>query len=320
MRRLAAGDACGLRARFGWPTTTIRPSASRPSCATNDWRSYHAFSDGNFVYDPDLLWRPKPGCPAFEANGFIRADPLPRKKAANEYRIFAIGDSNTAGWYDDSIGGFRGHGWPRDLEELVAASHPRSTVINAGVWGYSSFQGLGRFKEILAFEPDMVLISFGANDAHLLGFSDRDFTPAVFRSPVMKFRLGELAAAAWHQVRSPGGRSPGSLVPRVSVEQYRANLGEIIRICRERGIRCVLLTRPFIGDTPEKTHWRYAAPNYVTATIEVGESTATPVVDIYSSFEGKAGYFRDECHFTEAGHRLAAKAHLRPAPALYSIK
>jgi len=82
-------------------------------------------------------------------------------KQHGEFRIFTIGDSNTLGWG----GSEDAPNWPVHLEDLLQESNNRFTVINAGVWGYTSFQGMRRFKEVLGYDPDMVIISFGSNDA-----------------------------------------------------------------------------------------------------------------------------------------------------------
>ena len=73
-------------------------------------------------------------------------------------RIVALGDSNTSGWDVDE-----GANWPAQLQALFSRDGRRAEVVNAGVWGYTSFQGRRRFDEILPFHPDIVLVSFGAN-------------------------------------------------------------------------------------------------------------------------------------------------------------
>ena len=84
------------------------------------------------------------------------------------YRCFiAIGDSNTFGWTVDD-----GANWPAQLEGRLRAVRPGVEVVNAGVWGYTLYQGRRRFEEMLAFHPDMVIISFGANDAHQVTVPD----------------------------------------------------------------------------------------------------------------------------------------------------
>jgi lysophospholipase L1-like esterase len=214
----------------------------------NDWREFHSFKDDNFEYDPYLIWRPRKNYSVFNSQGF-RGEELGVKKD-NEFRIFAIGDSNTLGWSGEK----NAPNWPMYLEELLRESNDRFTVINAGVWGYSSFQGLRRFKEILRFQPDMVLISFVSNDAQKVAFSDAEYLhrgkELAFYNILLKFRLGKLMIAFFDKFKSlkkDYNKEEDFLVPRVSLEQYKNNLKEIIRISKENNIQPVLLTRPYMS-------------------------------------------------------------------------
>ena len=66
------------------------------------------------------------------------------------------------------------------------------------------------------------------------------------------------------------------------------------------------MTRPFQGASDEAWCWKKYAPLYLEVTREVGRTRHVPVIDLYAMFEKQPDYFEDECHFTEAGHRLAA--------------
>ena len=61
-----------------------------------DRRSFHVFEDEHFVYDAELIWRPRSSYDLFNAQGF-RGPELPAVKPDDAFWIFAIGDSNTAG-------------------------------------------------------------------------------------------------------------------------------------------------------------------------------------------------------------------------------
>src|SRR5262245_41704635 len=273
----------------------------------SEWRYYHSFQDKHFVYDPYLLWRPREGDPMFNSQGY-RGDEISVAKKPGSYRIFAVGDSNTLGWR-----GKDGPNWPLDLQDLLRQKSDRFTVINAGVYGYSSFQGLRRFKEALPFQPDMVLISFGCNDAMRVTMSDEEFANRKIRSTgldttLVKFRVGQLFLACSDKIVFNGKEG---LVPRVSLQEYEDNLGKIIRLAKEKKIQVVLLTRPFIDPSldpsPHKLWWREYGSAYNDATREVGKRSGVPVIDIHAQFQGKKKYYVDESHFTKEGHQLAAK-------------
>jgi lysophospholipase L1-like esterase len=268
----------------------------------SDYRLVHAFGQKDFVYDPSLLWRPRRGR-TFNRQGY-RGPELAAAKRPGEFRIFAIGDSNTLGW-----AGERDVSWPGRLGQLLAETDPRYTVVNAGVWGYSSFQGVRRFQETLAFQPDLVLFSFGANDGHHVVVPDAAFARSGVRRlrvdrVLHHVRVGQLLIAAMDKARA--GHSE-RLVPRVSRAEYRENLDQIIRIARERHVTLVLLTRPFIGDSPDALWWKNLAPGYNAETIEAGRRHGVPVIDVHGSFRDTRHYFVDESHFTEAGHQVMAR-------------
>lgn len=268
-----------------------------------EWRYYHAAEDRNYVYDPELIWRPKPGPPVFNAQGY-RGEALGAEKVPGEYRIFAVGDSNTLGWV-----GEEDVNWPRFLQELLRKQDRRFTVTNAGAYGYSSYQGHRRFKEALAFRPDMVLISFGANDPMMVTVTDAEFAGRKVRSlkldeALIKLRIGQLVLAVTDRLSSSERTEP---VARVSVEEYKENLNEIIRTAKENNVAVVLLTRPFTGGSPHPLWWKNYAPAYNAAVKEVAERSGTLCLDVFAYFAVRKRYFMDESHFTEKGHRLMAK-------------
>lgn len=272
----------------------------------DDWRAQHAFQDRDLVYDPYLIWRPASGqFSPFNPQGF-RGAPVEPVKPAGTVRIIALGDSNTFGWSVDE-----GANWPSQLQRLFTASHPGTEVINAGVTGYSSFQGLRRFKELLAFNPDLVLVSFGGNDAHQVSVPDAAYVKRHDRIERLtrttnRLRLAQLAVAAWDRLEMATGAT-GSLGPRVTLEDYASHLREINRTAREHGSRVVLLTRPFTGSSTDSASWKTHAPAYNALTVEIGRAENIPVIDVYGAFQNHAEYFDDEAHFGVEGHRSAAE-------------
>ena len=73
-------------------------------------------------------------------------------------KIILFGDSITAG-YEDGVTDFR-------LNEEIEAIFTDVEVINAGIPGDTSQGALKRVKNhVLKYEPDIVTVFFGANDA-----------------------------------------------------------------------------------------------------------------------------------------------------------
>lgn len=299
MGAVAAGEL-GLRAG-GYRYTPVRITAR----AGGDARELHAFHDRHVAYDPVLIWRPRPGLfSAFNAQG-IRGAPLAVPKPAGTVRILVLGDSNTFGWMYDE-----GANWPAQLESLLRGTCAACEVANAGVWGYTSFQGLGRLRELLALDPDLVIVSFGANDAQPVMIPDAEYVRAHERAAWLarataRWRLAQLAVAAWDRAALAASRSVAP-VPRVDLKAYEANLRAMIRETRARGAVPLLLTRPFIGVPDGPDVWKARAPVYNAATLAVGRAEGVPVVDVHAAFAERADDFADESHFNEHGHRRAA--------------
>lgn len=275
-----------------------------------DARSAHLFDDRHFVYDPVLIWRPRPGAETFNGQGY-RGPEVELEKPPGTVRVVTVGDSNTLGWAGPS-----GSNWPGDLAHELAAADPgtRYEVVNAGVWGYTSHQGLGRLREALAFEPDLVLVSFGSNDAHLVTRTDREYADRALDGDRWKFlldyRLGQLAVQAWDSV--DGGEE---LRHRVPLDEYRNNLLEMAAETRRSGGQPVFLTRPYVGPVRDPSWWKNFGPEYNLATVETAREADAPVIDLFTLFKDESELFEDESHFTTEGHRLAAaivRRHLEP--------
>jgi len=121
---------------------------------------------------------------------------LPAADAAP--RILALGDSLTAGF-----GLSREQAFPVRLQARLAAQGVATTVINGGVSGDTTADGLARLDWALADHPDIVLVELGANDA-LRGI-DPKLTYANLDKVVARLKasgarvmlLGMLAPANW---------------------------------------------------------------------------------------------------------------------------
>jgi acyl-CoA thioesterase-1 len=73
--------------------------------------------------------------------------------------IVAFGDSLTSG-----LGVGSEENYPAKLQTKIDAGGYRYKVINAGVSGDTSSQGLDRLESILTLRPAIVIVEFGAND------------------------------------------------------------------------------------------------------------------------------------------------------------
>jgi acyl-CoA thioesterase-1 len=81
------------------------------------------------------------------------ADDDPRPK------LVCFGDSLTAGYGTDP-----GESYPDDLQRLMDAQGFKYHVVNAGVSGDTTKDGLERIGRVIARHPEIVVVEFGGND------------------------------------------------------------------------------------------------------------------------------------------------------------
>jgi len=230
---------------------------------------------------------------ALNDEGF-RTAPFRAQKRLGEIRIACVGDSWTFGMNVD-----QDRTYPARLDALLRAGGRQNVdVMNFGILGFSSFQGLELLKSrVLDLQPDVVVIGFGMNDSDVAGYRDkdvmapggvswRDRLKAVtshieslallnYLARAVTFRpknLGEFlkADAKADQGKSNATVSYDEMEPwtRVSPRDYQANLREMIRLSREHNARVVLLDNELWEGSPYR-----AALRSISATEHV------PLVD-----------------------------------------
>jgi lysophospholipase L1-like esterase len=103
---------------------------------------------------------------ALNSEGF-RERELPEGKTAATFRIVCLGDSWTAGSNVDERDTF-----PRRLEALLAERFPQGSfeVLNLGVFGYASYNGLRLAQRAMALQPDVVIVGFAMNEPSMAGY------------------------------------------------------------------------------------------------------------------------------------------------------
>ena len=224
----------------------------------------------HIIRDPNRGWRHRPharvGAHRTNALGYA-GDDFPIAKPPGEVRVLCMGDSCTFG---EGVG--PNEAYPAKLAALLQARLPRRRirVINAGVNGYSSHQGLQWFRsEAVQLAPEVVTIFYGWNDHWLsrIGGPDKDMSGSrleVVRCALSRIRLFEFGVLAWHRARrtanmpfveeperpAPRPQRPAKPQPkptrplRVSLIDYEANLRAFVALCRSIRAEAVLMTAP----------------------------------------------------------------------------
>lgn len=292
---------------LGW-LETYSPMRTLLPAGTADWRFAHITADRHREPDPVLLWRPRPRPPynAQRMKGPVATLPKP----AGRLRVMAYGDSNTDG-PDEG-------GWTEHLAPTLRARTGREVeVLNAGVAGYSSHQGLLRFREDVArFQPDVVLVSFGWNDVATPSASaDKDYAPPpAWRVAVERIAIRFQTVLVLRRAlldSAPPGEAWGAEGPahRVSMADYEANLRAFAELARQNGALPVLFTRPYRLPTATllaSKSWRREVPRYNRALLDLAAREGIASVDVEAAFAPDDDLFTDECHFTPEGHRNMA--------------
>lgn len=304
---------------------------------------------GIFEGDPLLLWRLKPNLDhavwdftVLSTNAeHLRSEhpleSLPAKRAGT-IRIVCLGDSVTFGYRVPAV-------WPNKpteydpewlpfpmlLEKQLRAANPNREidVVTMAVPGYTSHQGLAWLRrDIDKLQPDLLVVSFGWNDASLSDAPDREAIKTN-RTSVGIRRLIDSSQAFAHavhwlrtreakkqQIRNQTEPQTRAARPtaRVSEQEYLNNMLAIEDLARQRGAGVIVIAAPYRDhsrDAPEADlmlQYRLALGTTMrqrgTPFLEIRELTE----DAYPSNEG---WFGERIHPNHMGHRLIASELLK---------
>ncbi|MCZ7582516.1 MAG: SGNH/GDSL hydrolase family protein [Deltaproteobacteria bacterium] len=169
-------------------------------------------------------------------------------------RVVCLGASPTFGWGVDEA-----QTYPAVLERALQKRGLDVQVINAGVPGYTSWQGLRWLKSggPLEWHPDALTIAYDLNDLDRFRFfgnngrTDADQPPSSETAAAVQNLLNRSAAYRMFRkslmgaVGRRGDFEAADMPRRVPVEDYAANLTEISHLARARGLDLVYLKMPF---------------------------------------------------------------------------
>ncbi|MBU1701743.1 MAG: hypothetical protein KJ970_16385 [Candidatus Eisenbacteria bacterium] len=277
----------------------------------------------DFIPDDHLFWRLRANNPALQTNGHgYRGGEFTTDKPEGTTRIIALGGSCTFGLR-------AAFSYTTALQQFLNKNDSglKYEVINTGVPGYSSFQGLRLYEtELTNLKPDIITVYFGWNDHWLARhFQDKDqILPSKSTQFILdtasKVRILQALLRLSVSIRKAAGSEAKSPLHRVEREDYRQNLERIIACAKRRGTQVVLITAPaayaqwtdvpdnlvndgFIIDKASllKIHSEY---NHVVR--EVARNTGNLLVDcaaIFDNIPDKSSLFgKDGIHPNAPGH------------------
>ena len=192
-------------------------------------------------------------------NGLFTVDNI-QEINSNIKKIVFLGNSNTFGLWVQADNTF---------VELVEKDLEGIEAINLAVPGYSSYQGYETFKDkALPLNPDILVVSFNFNDRrYVLHVEDQD-SPEYFsrlyntmqggwiprtKAILEHIYIARILNAVLYRIGVLGSTpvqeavAINKLTPRVSPDDYRANLRRIAEGARQRGIKLIFM---LLDDNP----------------------------------------------------------------------
>lgn len=212
---LLLGGVEGLLRLAGWPPTSVYVDGHRPVWSL---RPHAQLSLRHHELEQDFEVQ-------ISGLGFRGPEPV-------SPRIACLGDSTTFGWgvaYEQA--------WPAVLGDALGVE-----VLNAGVPGYSTHQGLASLDRVLALKPDVVVLAYMIRDADPAPMPDAE---QVDPGPE---RTLQLQRALMALLPSPPPAPPSGTAQRVPPGSYGDNLDVLTARVQASGAQAVLLRFPVQED------------------------------------------------------------------------
>ena len=246
-------------------------------------------------YDEKIFWRLDGIYPDFGKEG---------------YRIICLADSVSV-----MYGGHKEY--PAMLENLLNKSIPdkKIKVFNAGVPGYTSFQGYLYLKnELIRQKPNFVTLNFGPNDHSCALNGKADKEQRVGKSLLDKlFHRSRFYCCYKNWIKNvrlkyykhnvDAGKS------RVSMQDFEDNLISMIDLCRLNNCKVIMLTSFYLdkGQSWVETHKRY---NDIITLVAVRRKVN--LIDLAEQFSKRSDLFidpeKDHVHINMKGYEIVARA------------
>ncbi len=214
----------------------------------------------------------------------------PRLLQPGSYTIVCFGDSTT------EVAPEHGIVYQQNLEKELPGYNIVGKVINSGVSGNTTAAARARFdKDVLAHDPDLVIIQFGLNDS---------------------------AVDVW--------KNPPATDSRVLLSDFINNMTYFVQTLKARGAKVVLMTTngmSWTKTTVSYAHYPPYLPNdrwgldtileiYNPAIRDIAKAEDVPLADIYQmykdydhvSVQDFNDLLDDGVHPNTAGHRLTTDA------------
>jgi lysophospholipase L1-like esterase len=284
-----------------------------------------------FEGDPLLLWRLKPNLDhvywdftnvSTNAQS-IRADYPIGRKPAGTFRIVCLGDSVTFGYRVPPVWPEKPNDYnpewqpyPMLLETELRKANPNRSieVFPMAVPGYTSHQGLAWLRRDIGYlQPDMVIASFGWNDASLSDAPDRELIDTRWTSVTGRWLIDHSQAIAhvtrWMRSRKAATPVVHTPAPRVSQKEYVDNFNAIVRVAKDHGAAVIVIGAPYRDSVTNPAEAQLMTQYRAWLKSDMAKNQ-TPYLEILELTEAAGsvnqGFFGELIHPNHMGHRLMA--------------
>ncbi|HEV7744102.1 MAG TPA: GDSL-type esterase/lipase family protein [Pyrinomonadaceae bacterium] len=313
---------------------------------------------GIFEGDPLLLWRLKPNLDHVYWDFTIlstNADHLRSEhvgetvgtKETGTIRIVCLGDSVTFGYRVPTV-------WPEKpteydpewlpfpmlLEKQLRTANPNRKIeaITMAVPGYTSHQGLAWLqRDIDRLQPDLLIASFGWNDASFSDEPDRQAIRTDWRSVTVRWLIdhSQAFAHATHWLRAREAKqqlaklqSQAQATPRVrpmarvSQQEYLDNMLAIEDLAHRSGAAVIVIAAPYRDHSAEAPEADLML-QYRLALGTTMRQRNIPFLEIRElteeAYPSNEGWFGERIHPNHMGHRLIASELLKLINAAHTL-
>jgi len=259
----------------------------------------------------------------------IRDEEIPLAKEPGEFRLICLGNSCTFGTatrlqQDET--------YAQIAERLLQDSFPATKiqVVNAGIPGYSSFQGYHFYKEVMQnYSADVVTISLGWNDHWYDYFSEREqyhlrrFDRILNRSVVFSL-IYDLVnpEPGYFELANMTLWEYKPMVLKGDLPEFRNNIESLADLIRDNQSRVVLFTLPSESRFAHDGSGWFAEPNqyqgftmhpqYNETIRAIARDKNISLFDLDLIMEGHKtdnpqDLFADFAHLNQRGHQIIAQ-------------
>lgn len=289
-----------------------------------------------FEGDPLLLWRLKPNLDhaiwdftvvSTNAQNFRAGYPI-GAKPSGALRIVCLGDSVTFGYRVPPVWPDKPNDYdpewlpfPMLLEKELRKANPnrRIEVFPMAVPGYTTHQGLAWLRrDIEHLQPDMVIASFGWNDASASDIPDRETIDTRWFPVASRWLIHHSQVFAhanrWLRSRNGPSQAAGTPAPRVSETDYISNFKAIVNLARDHRASVIVIGAPYRDRTTNPPEAELMT-RYRASLKSAMQQNQTPYLEILELTEAagtvNAGFFGELIHPNHMGHRLMASELLK---------